>query len=218
MSGSTSGPTGDPLGEFRRPPAQGHDPAAPDPLGDPLDQPTQAIGGTGEPTQAIGRPDVAAVDDQAVVRPGEASPVEDGSSLGASVMRHEEQATVGTETHESGRVRVRKHVETTPVEEVVSRSVEHADTSERVPALEGDSGEVETLPDGSVSIPVFEEVLVVTKKLVVRERVIVRKHTVVDEHTLETELRRERVTVEADDGVEVEERGVVGTAGVPPTQ
>lgn len=124
----------------------------------------------------------------------------------ASVVRHEERAEVGTEVHESGRVRVRKHVETHPVEETVSRGVEHADTSERVPATEGDSGEVETLPDGSISIPVFEEVLVVTKKLVVRERVIVRKHTVVDEHTLRTELRREHVTVEGDDGVEVEDR------------
>ncbi|MDN4173529.1 DUF2382 domain-containing protein [Nocardioides sp. SOB77] len=123
-----------------------------------------------------------------------------------AVVRREERADVGTELHEAGRVRVRKHVETHVVEEPVSRGVEHADTSERVPALEGDSGEVETLEDGSVSIPVFEEVLVVTKKLVVRERVIVRKHTVVDEHTLRTELRREHVTVEGDDDVEVEDR------------
>jgi uncharacterized protein (TIGR02271 family) len=99
---------------------------------------------------------------------------------------------------------VRKHVETYGVDEVVDRSVEHADTSERQAALEGDSGEVITLDDGSVSIPVFEEVLVVTKKLVVRERVIVRKHTVVDEHVLQTELRREHVTVDADDGIEID--------------
>lgn len=129
----------------------------------------------------------------------------------AEVTRHEERLHVGTEQQDAGAVRVRKHVETTPVEHVVSRSVEHADASERVPAVEGDSGEVETLEDGSVSIPVFEEVLVVTKKLVVRERVIVRKSTVVDEHTLETELRREHVTIDADDGVEVEERGRTAT-------
>ena len=116
----------------------------------------------------------------------------------AEVTLHEEQAHVGTETVESGRVRVRKEVETYPVSEVVPRNVEHADTSERVAATEGDSGEVETLEDGSISIPVFEEVLVVTKRLVVRERVIVRKKTVVDEYTLETELRREHVTVEGD--------------------
>lgn len=120
------------------------------------------------------------------------------STEDASITRHEERAAYGTEMHDSGRVNVRKHVETYPVEEAVSRSVEHADTSERLPATENDSGEVEELADGSISIPVFEEVLVVTKKLVVRERVVVRKHTVIDEHTLQTELRREHVTVDGD--------------------
>ena len=129
--------------------------------------------------------------------------------------RSEERAVVGTELHETGRVRVRKHVETYPVEETVSRSIEHADTSERLPALEGDNGEVQTLEDGSVSIPVFEEVLVVTKKLVVRERVVVRKRTVVDEHTLQTELRREHVTVDAEGDVGlVEDEHEGGQGGV----
>lgn len=116
----------------------------------------------------------------------------------AAVTRHEEQAHYGVEEVETGRVRVRKDVESYPVTEVVPRNVEHADTSERVAAVEGDSGEVETLEDGSISIPVFEEVLVVTKRLVVRERVIVRKRTVIDEYTLQTELQREHVTVEGD--------------------
>ena len=116
---------------------------------------------------------------------------------------HEERLDVGSEVRDVGSVKVRKHVETYPVEEVVPRSIEHADTSERMPADEDDSGEVLTLEDGSVSIPVFEEVLVVTKRLVVRERVIVRKQTVIDEYTLQTELRREHVTVEADGDVDL---------------
>ncbi|WP_166389247.1 YsnF/AvaK domain-containing protein [Nocardioides ochotonae] len=124
----------------------------------------------------------------------------------AETTRHEERAEIGTETHEAGRIRVRKHVEDVPVAQTVAREVEHADASERVPAGEGDSGEVETLPDGSISIPLFEEVLVVTKKRVVRERIIVRKQTVVEEQTVEAEVRREHVTIEADDGVEVERR------------
>jgi uncharacterized protein (TIGR02271 family) len=131
----------------------------------------------------------------------------------AETVRHEERMATGTELHETGRVRVRKHVETHPVEYSVPRDVEHVDTSERVSASEGDSGEVEVLEDGSVSIPIFEEVLVVTKKLVVRERVIVRKHTVVDEHTLQTELRREHVSVDADDSVDLtDNRPTTGTA------
>lgn len=119
----------------------------------------------------------------------------------ATVTRHDERADVGTQLHETGRVRVSKHVESYPVEEVVPRSVEHVDDPDRVPAVEGDSGEIETLEDGSVSIPVFEEVLVVTRKLVVRERVIVRKRTVIDEHRLQTELRREHVAVETEGDV-----------------
>ncbi len=132
-----------------------------------------------------------------------------------SVTRYEEQAQVRTEEHEKGSVRVRKHVETYPVEKVVPRSVEHADDSERLPAAEGDSGEVETLEDGSVSIPVFEEVLVVTKRLVVRERVIIRKRTVIDEYRLQTELRREHVTVDAEGDVELppQDRDTDDTAG-----
>ncbi len=122
---------------------------------------------------------------------------------GAETVRHEERLVTGTEVKDTGSVRVRKHVETHPVEYSVPRDVEHVDTSERVSVEEGDSGEVEVLDDGSVSIPVFEEVLVVTKRLVVRERVIVRKHTVVDEHQLQTELRREHVTIDADDSVDV---------------
>jgi uncharacterized protein (TIGR02271 family) len=142
------------------------------------------------------------------------TPVDDGRSSHrlesadstAEVTTHAERTEVGTELDETGRVRVRKHVDTVPVEQVVPRSVEHADISERVPAGEDDTGEVITLDDGSVSIPVFEEVLVVTKKLVVRERVVVRKETVVDEYTLQTELRREHVSVDADEGVELDDR------------
>jgi uncharacterized protein (TIGR02271 family) len=125
---------------------------------------------------------------------------------GAETIRHEERLDVGTEMEETGRVHVRKHVESHPVEYSVPRDVEHVDTNERIAAEEGDSGEVEVLDDGSVSIPVFEEVLVVTKRLVVRERVIVRKRTVVDEYKLQTELRREQVTVDAD-GVDLPEDG-----------
>ncbi len=155
--------------------------------GEPQDPQTQAVGHTDAPTQAI-----------------------DGLDEQASVTRHEEQAHISTELQESGRVKVRKHVESYPVEEVVPRNVEHADT-ERIGAVEGDSGEVETLEDGSISIPIFEEVLVVTKRLVVRERVIVRKRTVIDEYTLQTELQREHVSVEGD--IEVPTTGTTGTTG-----
>jgi uncharacterized protein (TIGR02271 family) len=120
----------------------------------------------------------------------------------ADVVRHEEEAAIETRTVDAGSVHVRKQVETEPHRELVERAVEHGEV-ERTGPLEGDSGEIETLSDGSVSIPVFEEQIVVTKRLVVRERVVVRKRTVTEAHEIETELRRERVAVDADDGVEL---------------
>ena len=72
---------------------------------------------------------------------------------------------------------------------------------------EMDSGQVETLADGSLSIPVFEEQIVVTKRLVVRERVVIRKHTVFEDHVVTADLRRERLEVEADGDVVIHDEG-----------
>ncbi len=114
-----------------------------------------------------------------------------------SVVRHEEELVTGTTVEEAGRVGVRKLVDHERVETVVPRGVEHAEFERQAP-VEGDTGEVEVLADGSVSIPVFEEELVIEKRLVVRERIIVRKHTVTEERRVEADLRHERVEVEAD--------------------
>ena len=123
----------------------------------------------------------------------------------ASVVRREEELVLGTTVEDEGAVVARKHVETERAEEVVPRDVEYVEDVERVAAEEEDSGQVETLPDGSVSIPVFEEELVVTKRLRVRERVIVRKRTETERRRVEAELRKERVEVEAEGDVEVTE-------------
>jgi uncharacterized protein (TIGR02271 family) len=116
---------------------------------------------------------------------------------GDGVVRSEDQLRPGTVTEEAGRVRARKVVENHHVTQDVDRDVEHAQ-SERVPADADDSGEVVTLPDGSVSVPVFEEQLVIEKRLVVRERIIIRKHTVTEHQVVEADLRRERLEITAD--------------------
>ena len=54
-------------------------------------------------------------------------------------------------------------------------------------------------------MPLFVEELVVEKRLVVRERVIVRKRTEVERRVVHADLRRERVEIDADDGVTVRE-------------
>jgi uncharacterized protein (TIGR02271 family) len=122
----------------------------------------------------------------------------------AELLRSQEELRVGIETHSAGSVSVRKRVEPYDVEQDIPRRIEEAVTS-RLSPDEGDSGMVETLPDGSVSVPVFEERLVVRRELFVRERVIVKKRTVVRNETVRATLRRETIDVDADDGVHVVE-------------
>ena len=50
-----------------------------------------------------------------------------------------------------------------------------------------------------MSIPLFEEELVVRRETVLRERVIIRKENVTEHQHVQAELRRERVEVERDD-------------------
>ena len=119
----------------------------------------------------------------------------------AALVRHEEELDIGARLEEAGVVRARKRVETEHVERLVPREYEDADV-ERAPAAEGDSGEIETLPDGSVSVPLLEEELVVTKRMVVRERVIIRKRTTTEQHRIEAELRKERIEIESEGDVE----------------
>ena len=121
--------------------------------------------------------------------------------------RSEEELRFGKEEVDAGAVVARKHTDVERVSEVVPRGVEDAQV-ERVETRDRDSGEIETQPDGSISIPLFEEQLVITKRLVVRERVIVRKRTVTEQQRIEADLRRERLDIEETGDVEVE-RAVV---------
>ena len=69
------------------------------------------------------------------------------------VIRSEEELAVATEVHEVGRVRAHKEVDIDQHREVVPRGVEHADVERSTEIADGDSGQVETLPDGSISVP-----------------------------------------------------------------
>lgn len=118
------------------------------------------------------------------------------------IVRHEEEANVDTAWHDVGVLRARKRTQTVKVRGDQALDVEQL-VQERVPVAEGDSGEIETLPDGSLSIPLYEEELVVTKRIVLRERVIVRKQIARGTQRVEAQLRREHVEIDADDAVEV---------------
>ena len=120
-----------------------------------------------------------------------------------SLTAHAEELTVRREEQTVGSLRARKRVESGQVDEFVPRSVEDC-VVERVSASEGDSGRVETLADGSISIPLLEEELVVTKRTIVRERVVIRKHVESRPERVTAELRRERIELDADPGVDVD--------------
>ena len=117
----------------------------------------------------------------------------------AELIRHEEEPAVATRVATVGNVHAEKRIEVEKVAQSFPREVEDA-VVDRVAATDGDSGEIETLPDGSISIPVLEEELVVAKRLVVRERIVIRKATTTRTETVEAELRRERVEVDVDEG------------------
>lgn len=128
---------------------------------------------------------------------GESRP-EGGHDDDATLIRHEEELDVGTRWEGVGYARARRNVEKQKVREQYPRSHEEV-ALERVAAGENDSGKIETLPDGSISIPLFEEELVVTTRTVLRERVIIRKDTVTDWEAVDAELRREHISFDVDE-------------------
>jgi uncharacterized protein (TIGR02271 family) len=113
-----------------------------------------------------------------------------------ALTRHEEELVVGTRAVDAGSVRAHKTVTSERVSTTATRQSEEYDHLDRIPASEGDSGQIETLEDGSISIPILEEELVVTKRLVVRERVILRKHVTVTNEIVEADLRREHISID----------------------
>lgn len=113
--------------------------------------------------------------------------------------RHEEELKIGTQSVEAGTIRAEKRATTEQVSVPTTRQIEHFDNVDRVAPDEQDSGQIETLEDGSISIPILEEHLVISKRLVVRERVILRKHTTTEHQIVEADLQVEHVTIEGED-------------------
>ncbi len=99
-----------------------------------------------------------------------------------------------------GFLRARKRIDTVRVQESVTRAGEDLDL-ERLPVAADDPGGVLTLADGGLSIPIYEEEVVVTKRVVLKERVVIRKR--IETHTtpVNTELRRELVEIDIDESL-----------------
>ncbi|HWH31697.1 MAG TPA: DUF2382 domain-containing protein [Egibacteraceae bacterium] len=131
-------------------------------------------------------------------RPGEVP----GRDAPIELVRTEEELVVGMRSEEAATVRVRTEVETRHVRHLVPVTAEDVEVFEvEVPEGAEDSGQVETTPEGDVSIPVTEERLFVVRRPVVVKRVVVRRVArPAGRRPVEGELRAQRVVVEhADD-------------------
>jgi stress response protein YsnF len=120
----------------------------------------------------------------------------------AGTAHHDERPRITKVPRQPGAGEVSKDVGAEHVVEYFPRDVEEMEM-EHIDPNEEDSGEIETLPDGSLSIPILEEELVITKRVVVRERIIIRKQIQKEQVLVEADLRRERVSIVADPEVEL---------------
>ena len=140
------------------------------------------------------RKEEPAVDDAVAEEPMRREAVADETP---SLTLHEEQLAVGKRPIAAGAVRIRKWVETEPVEMDVELRHETArivreEINEPVSGVEIGEAEIE--------IPLQAEQAVVQKQTVAKERITVEKAVETELHTVAEEVRRERVEVEDDTG------------------
>ncbi len=112
-----------------------------------------------------------------------------------SVARSEEELQVGKQPVQAGSVRLRKWVETEPIQTDVEVRQEVARVEREPinqPASSGDIGEQE------VEVPLHTEQPVVSKQTVAKEKVSLQKDVESDTQTVADQVRKERVEVEGE--------------------
>jgi uncharacterized protein (TIGR02271 family) len=117
-----------------------------------------------------------------------------GSGEG-DVIRSEEELRVGKQETQAGRARLRKWVETQPVEAQVELRRETAHVT-REPIDQPVSGA--DLGEQEIEVPLSQEEAVVQKETVAKERIGLEKDVEVQTETVSDEVRKERVDVEGD--------------------
>jgi uncharacterized protein (TIGR02271 family) len=113
-----------------------------------------------------------------------------------TVTRSEEELRVGTRGVEAGRARLRKWVETEPVQTDVELQRERVRV-ERQPIDQPVSGA--EIGEEEIEVPVHAEEAVVQKQTVAKERIGLEKDVETERETVSDEVRKERVEVEGDD-------------------
>ena len=112
-----------------------------------------------------------------------------------ALTRHEERLVVGAQEFEAGRARLRKWVETEPVEMDVELQRETARVTREPVDQPVDGAE---LGEESVDVRLRGERPVVQKQTVAKERVGLETDVQTDRETVREELRKERVEIEGD--------------------
>ena len=151
-------------------------------------------GGTGTATGTYGGGSY----DAGVTRADSPGDVETAGE-GGYVTRSEEELRVGKREVEAGRVRLRKWVETEPVETDVELRRETVRV-EREPINERVSGA--EIGEEEVDVTLRSEEAVVDKEVIGRERIRLDKDVETERETVRDEVRRERVEVEGDETVD----------------
>ena len=124
-----------------------------------------------------------------------------GDGSDTAMTRSEEEVRVGKESLETGRARLRKHVETEQVQMTVPLQREEA-RLEREPITDANRDAAVSGPDISEAeheVVLHEERPVVGKEVVPKERVRLDTDRVTDERTVTDEIRKERIDVEGID-------------------
>lgn len=118
-----------------------------------------------------------------------------GDSSGASVTRSEERLRAGTQTVETGEVRLRKYVVTE--EEQVTVPVSHEEVRvEHEPIRVDEAGGGGQIGEEEQSVTLHAERPVVTKETEAVERVRLETDAVQDQKTVSDQVRKERVEVD----------------------
>ena len=128
----------------------------------------------------------------------EGRPAPDAAELDdeAAMTRSEEELRVGKREVEAGRVRLRKWVETEPVQEEVELRRETVDVH-REPIDRPVSGA--EIGEQEIEVPLRAEQAVAEKQTVAKERITLDKDVETERETVAGEVRKERVEVDGDD-------------------
>lgn len=127
-----------------------------------------------------------------------------GPNTDSAMTRSEEELRVGTTQREAGRVRLRKYVETEHVSTTVPVTREEV-RIEREPITDGNIGQAMSGPDISEEeheVTLYEEKAVAATEVVPKERVRLDKEVVTEQERVEADVRKERIEVDGDAGVE----------------